>query len=179
MYTNTHKGFTLVETLVAITVLILAVIVPMRVATQSVKTATLAREQFTATYLAQEGIEHMIALRNDDALDGGNTWDWYDDLAAACKDADTGCSVEPTDSSIVSCTSDNCRLYVDGDRSSGAYYTHGSASGDASIYTRTIVLDETDNDTEVLITSTVSWASTYVQDTISIVEKTVLFNLYE
>ncbi|MBX2866618.1 type II secretion system GspH family protein [Candidatus Kaiserbacteria bacterium] len=179
MYTNTHRGFSLVETLVAITVLILAVIVPMRVATQSVKTATLSREQFTATYLAQEGIEYMIALRDDDALDGGDTWSWYDDISSSCKNSGVGCSVEPTDESIVSCTSDNCLLYVDEDRSSGAYYTHSSSAGDASPYTRTIVLEETTSDEEVLVTSTVSWTSSYVEDTVSIVEKTVLFNLYE
>jgi len=174
-----QKGFTLVETLVAITILIVAVIVPMRVASQSVKTAGLSREQFTAIYLAQEGIEGIIALRDDDALNGGNTWSWYNNLSSACKNGSTGCSIEPTDSSIISCAGNACQFYLDTDGSSDSYFTHQSSEGDLSPYTRTIVVTETVNDTEVLVTSTVSWTSTYLRDTISVVEQTVLFNLYE
>ena len=178
MYSSRTKGFTLVETLVAITVLILAILVPMRIATQSVKTATLSREQFTATYLAQEGLELMLARRDDDAVNGGATWTWYSNIRSECKDSDVGCSVEPTDYSVVGCTSDNCRLYVDEDRGSGAYYSHSSAVGDPSPYTRVVTLEQISSG-QVLVTSTVSWVSTYVRDTVNITEKTVLFDLYE
>ena len=59
------KGFTLIETMVAISILTLAIAGPMFVADRSIVAAQNARDQLVATYLAQEGIEHVRAMRDN------------------------------------------------------------------------------------------------------------------
>lgn len=72
---KTEKGFTLIETLVAISLLMVALVAPMTLAAQSLTAAYYARNQVTAFYLAQEGIEIVRAVRDANiiAIAGGNT----------------------------------------------------------------------------------------------------------
>jgi prepilin-type N-terminal cleavage/methylation domain-containing protein len=67
---NGRAGFTLVETLVAITVLLLAIVGPMTIASRGLQSAFFAKEQLTAVYLAQEGVEIVRSIRDQNALDG-------------------------------------------------------------------------------------------------------------
>lgn len=64
-----HQGFTLVEALVAITILLLVVIGPMTAAQKGTQNAYYASEQLTAVFLAQEAIEAVRELRDRKALD--------------------------------------------------------------------------------------------------------------
>lgn len=85
-YHTTQSGYSLVEVLVSISVLLIATVGPMAIATQGLKSSQFALEQNTAYFLAQEGIEAMFAIRNhyalediDDGLDPGDddsSWDW-------------------------------------------------------------------------------------------------------
>jgi prepilin-type N-terminal cleavage/methylation domain-containing protein len=55
-----NRGFTLVETLVAVTVLLLVIVGPMTVAQKGIQNAYFANEQVTAVFLAQEaGRRHL------------------------------------------------------------------------------------------------------------------------
>lgn len=62
------KGFTLIETLVAISVLIVSIAAPMSLVSQSLSSAFYARDQITAFYLAQEALEMVRATRDGNAL---------------------------------------------------------------------------------------------------------------
>jgi len=179
---NTHKkGFTLVETLVALTILLIAVLAPMRIVSQSIKAATLAREQLTAVFLAQEGVEHFLQLRDNDALSvSGGTWDWLGvgGIDGSCTNA--GCSPDVVSGGEVSCSSfSNCTLYFDEDASSGAYYTYTSTGNIESRYTRVVTVTESTAD-EVEIVSTVSWKSDALKgDTVDVTFRTFILNQYE
>jgi Tfp pilus assembly protein PilV len=59
-----RTGFTLIETMVAISLLMVALIAPMSLAAQSLTAAYYARNQITAFYLAQEGIEIVRSVRD-------------------------------------------------------------------------------------------------------------------
>ncbi len=59
-----HGGFTLVETLVAIAIIMVAITGPYASAAQAVAAARIAREHTIATFLAQEGIEIVRAERD-------------------------------------------------------------------------------------------------------------------
>lgn len=62
------KGFTLIETLVAVSLLTIAVVAPMTLASRSLGSAYYARDQITAFYLAQEAIEAVRSLRDAQVL---------------------------------------------------------------------------------------------------------------
>lgn len=67
-----EKGFTLVETLVAITILLLVIIGPITAAQKGVQQAYYANEQLSAVFLAQEAIEAVRERRDNQALAAWN-----------------------------------------------------------------------------------------------------------
>jgi prepilin-type N-terminal cleavage/methylation domain-containing protein len=62
------RGFTLIETLVAVTILTFAVVGPMVTASRAIVAVESARDHLTASYLAQEGVEYVRAARDDQFL---------------------------------------------------------------------------------------------------------------
>jgi prepilin-type N-terminal cleavage/methylation domain-containing protein len=62
------RAFTLIETLVALTIIVFAVSAPMTLASQSLSSAFYARDQITASHLAQEAIEVIRARRDANAI---------------------------------------------------------------------------------------------------------------
>jgi type II secretory pathway pseudopilin PulG len=65
---ETRMGFTLIETLVAISILLIAVIEPMSLTVQALQSAYYARDQVTAANLAQEAIEVVRNVRDGNVL---------------------------------------------------------------------------------------------------------------
>src|SRR4051812_30812476 len=63
-----ERGFTLIETLVAIALLTIAIVAPMTLTTQSLAGAYYARDQVTAFFLAQEAIESVRSIRDNNVL---------------------------------------------------------------------------------------------------------------
>jgi len=86
-------GFTLIETLVAVSILALSVTGPLFTAGRAIVAAEISRDQLTAAYLAQEGIDYVRAMRDDAYLSafqaGGATisstaWSNFVTLIAPC-----------------------------------------------------------------------------------------------
>ena len=74
---NYQSGFTLIETFVAITILMIVVLGPMSLLSNALKDARYIGEEITATYLAQEGVELMIDKRNQGETLGDYSCDLY------------------------------------------------------------------------------------------------------
>lgn len=70
------SGFTLVETLVAISILIIALTGPLAIIAQSLKTSQFSRDEITAAYLAQEPIEYIRNMRDQNGLRESNSSNW-------------------------------------------------------------------------------------------------------
>lgn len=62
------RGFTLVETMVAVSILAIAVVGPMFAASRAIVAAKSSEYQLTASYLAQEGVEYVRAMRDKEYL---------------------------------------------------------------------------------------------------------------
>lgn len=70
-----QRGFTLIETMVAVTILTLSVAGPLFTANSAIIVAMIARDQLIASYLAQEGIEYVRAMRDNEFLAVSNQSD--------------------------------------------------------------------------------------------------------
>ncbi|HEY4483951.1 MAG TPA: hypothetical protein VI752_02095 [Candidatus Paceibacterota bacterium] len=132
-FNQSEKGFTLIETFVAVLILVFAVIGPLGLLSKAIADGNYAKNQVTAYYLAQEALELVINQRDRNLVSGG---DWLSGLRSCsisnpCKIYfDDLLEVEP-------CTpSDNesCRLYI----GSNNKYTH--SGGEASLFSRYMYL---------------------------------------
>lgn len=99
------KGFTLIETLVAISIITLSIAGPLYTANSAIVAAENARNQLTASHLAQEGIEYVRWMRDNEYLAAyqtnpltASTASWTEFL--------TGASA----ASIASCRTSKCML---------------------------------------------------------------------
>jgi prepilin-type N-terminal cleavage/methylation domain-containing protein len=151
-----ENGFTLVETLVAISILLVIIIGPMTIAQKGIQNAQFAREQLTAVFLAQEAIEGVRELRDNDAIvsyeDGSiadpGTQVWRSDIPSGCIDA--SCAYD--NGQVRTCgVSNGCVLKED----SGEYSHQGTGSD--SIFTREVVVGSQSSG-GVPVTVTVTWA---------------------
>ena len=144
-----RKGFTLVETLVAITILMIAIAGPLVVASKGLNSALYAKDQMTASFLAQESME-MIKNAKDNNIDAGTGW-----LGSF-----GGCFVSsPCDASALDAAnlntlcsdSSGCRLY----HSDTAGYNH-SLQGSPTIFSRLFYIEAFSVD-EVSVHVIVNW----------------------
>lgn len=71
---TTAHGFTLIETLIAILIFTTALVSLMTIAGRGIGATSSARQQITAHYLAQEGLEVVRNIR-DSNFNSGNAWD--------------------------------------------------------------------------------------------------------
>lgn len=187
------KGYSLVEVLIATAILMIAIVGPLTIAAKSIQSTQYARQQITAFFLAQEGINAVQVLRNSAALaafkvgDPSATWDWtqpgqvYDDCFTDRNP--NGCNLDFADETIadsaVDCsTPSNCAMALDSDAGSrGPLYETGIAGG---IYTRVIKLSPTSNPDEIMITSQVEWVSRLFGGTTeSVVLQSSVLNVYK
>ena len=166
------RGFTLVETLIALAIFSVSIAALLGVLANGVTDTTYAKQKMVATYLAQEGIEQMRNLRDNDMFfNTNNYWDAFTNDISNCVNNDCGfdnyyyngnpANPNPpfTDPNFLfPCSpvgSKSCELYIDGDTNS---YDADSANGTDSGFRRTVRFDPSFNTSnEVKVTSTVSW----------------------
>lgn len=97
---NKNKGFTLIEVLVAIFVLITAVVVPLTIGSKAFAYSNFVRDQSTASYLAQEAMEYMRLLRDNASLDP-LTSDAWGDFKSSVLDCNAGLGGEKSRCSVI------------------------------------------------------------------------------
>src|SRR3989344_2234390 len=69
--TNNMKGFTLIETLIAVLLLSTAITGPLTIASKGLTVTLVAKDQFIAFYLAQDAMEQVRFLRDSACLAAG------------------------------------------------------------------------------------------------------------
>ncbi len=158
------SGFTLIETLVAISVILLSLVGPLSIAAQALSAAYYARDQITAFYLAQEGVEYVRAVRDGNFLAGSH---WLTGLSNCVS---TLCTVDAVEYNNSVCPSGTCQpLNIN---NTTGRFTVESANATPSIYTRTVRIDPiAGNPDDVSLTVEVSWRSAGVDRTFRISEE--------
>jgi prepilin-type N-terminal cleavage/methylation domain-containing protein len=201
-YKSSQSGFSLVETLVAITILLLVIIGPMTISSSTAKSTSFASEQVQAFFLAQEGIEIVIKERDSALLKqflpninpsyNPNAWDDFvgnvgtSPLDDCFKASNTdGCGLDLNDDgtlySNIDCGAGNACALKYYDSSGRAKYTHDSAVGVGTKFTRKIYMDHVGGSPsdEVQVRSVVEWRTGSLKDSQQVEVETYLFNVYD
>lgn len=152
-------GFTLLETLVAIAILLIAVVGPMSAIGGSLSQIGTARDQMIAFNLAQEGIEVVRQKRDSNML---NCWvnaispcgTWGAGIEAGDYIVDS--IVSPPLALCSSCTAD--KKLVRQNATGWHYQTASGSGGTATKFSRVVNIIDVVAGREKTITSTVTWS---------------------
>lgn len=188
-----QKGFTLVETMVAISILSLAVTGPLLIAQKGVGSAIYARDQITAFYLAQEAVEYIRNVRDSNRISGVPWLEQFTNGPSACKEDGFGrrCQIDSqysdfANSNAIQACSDSSNPDTDPNSpcpqmkidSANNIYGYGSGGNWApTIFTRTISIDDrTKPNQEAEISVTISWNTTLFAPQKTFTIKEYIFN---
>ena len=128
---KTIAGFTLLETLVAISLLLISVVGPLGLISRSLANAFVAKDRVVASFLAEEGIEYVRSIRDSNML---NETGWLNGVEGPC--GGSGCTIDTKSGAISSCPSGGCSPLLF--NSSDGFYAY--AAGEESRFTRTITI---------------------------------------
>jgi prepilin-type N-terminal cleavage/methylation domain-containing protein len=177
--TNRQKGFTLIETLIAIFLLTLTVGGLLELAAGGYYSVRYARNQLVADTMLQESLEYMHNSR-DTNLQQGGTWQAWTQGFTACNSS-TGCIVDPytTGPKVTACRD----LTSTGECPAISFYPNAGFYGyvganypamngqsfdtpTATSYVRTITMQPYGAD-QLQVTSTVQWMNGSVRKSAS------------
>ncbi len=144
---NYQQGFTLLETIVALTVIVAAMTGPIALTTRGIFDAKFAKNKLVAADLAQEGLEIIRQCRDNNILQS-RAWnfsmgagDWQADVISSTL---LQCPLAPFIT--------GASLLRDGD--SGLY---NYVSGNSSMFTRRITISEPATD-QMFVISNITWS---------------------
>lgn len=188
LHATGSAAFSIVETLVAIAILSLAVAAPLTLAQRGLNSSAYARDQITAFYLAQEAVEFIRNVRDNNNLSNNP---WLSGLSdTACVSAVSGCGIDSNapgnlSQQISNCDTDVRHCQLTFNSATGVYGEQRGGSGNPqngwqdSIFTRTVKIlpvNVSGRADEADITASVSWQSGSIVRSLSVNEK--IFNWF-
>lgn len=164
--TNKKIGFTLVETLVAISILSLSILAGFTAVQNSLRASITAKDQITAFYLTQEAMEFIKNRRDENALyyitNGSRTW--LNGMAEVANDPcyfGKTCRIDSAAGTFTDCSVDGgtCQnLRQDRVVNSGTKGLYGyTPSWSLSNFRRSITFQQIVPGQEVRVTITMNW----------------------
>ena len=173
-------GFTLIETLVAISIFSVSILGMMAVLYNGTTNINFLKKKMVATYLAQEGIEYVRNMRDSFVISQSDGWNNFNDkLSTGLCDQTNGCYYMNqelgignliTSTVIKKCEDNQCRpnlLHYNPGTSGYDYF-----SSNLTDFSRKITYEKIND--EVKITSTVYWQQGSGMQSVSFSEN--LFN---
>ncbi len=194
-----HKnqvGFSLVETLVAVSILLIVITGPMSISMRTAKSASFASEQVQAFFLAQEGLELVEMARDEYLLRGflnianpnylANPWAVFSNPTGTfvnCFNPSNGCGLEMTNANGDLATPKLCAVAGDcllkynssGVRSKYSYTASGTTID--TLFTRTIFFSTSGVD-GIKVRSVVTWRTGSLVEKQTTEVETYLYNVY-
>lgn len=183
-----NKGFTLVETMVAISILMLAILGPLTIASTGLRNAIFARDQITAYYLAQEGIEYVRYVRDNQYIksvqqdDSSLKWSFSASGGlTSCVETSNGCGIDMPaffglhSSAIVIACSNPSSPNITGcgvlRKDANGFYTYSTAAGTSpTAFRRAVKISRVTTDEEIKVESIVEWQTNNVRKNFTITE---------
>jgi len=159
------RGFSLIETLVAITILLVAVGGPLTIAHRALSDANIAKNQTIAIFLAQDAIEYIKNIRDENNINE-NAW------LSGLESCGTGCVVDSANDTVSTCSGGCPKLRFN--ESTGLYGQN--LAWDESIFTRTVTITEL-NDNEILLSANISWQNGILPKSFSVDEIILNWNV--
>mgnify|MGYP001565000057 CR=1 FL=1 len=162
MKKNLHnsKGFTIVETLVAIAILMISIAGPLTIAQKGLMASVYARDQSVATFLAQDAMEYAKNYRDNQIK--SNPSDWLGILAnCGLGSGGSDCTVDTTDEGSITAGGSPILYRTD------YGYNHDS-SGAKSQFSRTLSVSETDEDYQVRVVVEVEWTTGTIHNVVTL-----------
>ena len=159
-----QKGFTIIETMVAISILMTSIAIAVSVIRTDVLVSSVTKNAVMARFLAQEGIEYTRHVRDSHLVDFDKTKDptilWLGSLES-CFDG-TPCTIDtsiPTVINITSCPVGGCPILKYNEFENRYGYGVG-ADWEETVFKREVNIADPGGgimDTEVIVTVRVSW----------------------
>lgn len=144
-------GFTLIETLVAVTIVVTAIAGPLTIASRGLSSAFFARDQIAAFYLAQEAVEYVRNIRDTNILAKNSDW-----LSGFSSCLSGSCTIDATKLSVgeavAACPASGCPA-LKYNSASGLY---NQQTGENSPFTRSVRIVSI-NGNEASVEVTISW----------------------
>lgn len=188
---NISKGFTIVESLVAVSILTVSILATFTAVQGSLKASIIAKDQITAFYLSQEAVEFIRNLKDENALHDTycvstgtcSTVNWLHGLSELTTDncwyggngvSQKTCTVDIFTKTIAECVggSGTCPNLKQ-NSSTGAYSYTSGASWSTSNFRREVQISPVSSK-EVSIVVTMSWNTGNLSKSFQIKES--LFN---
>lgn len=158
------KGFSIGEVILSIFILSVGLVGTFKLYSDSVKIFADERDAVIASMLAQEGVELIRNVRDNNWADRdrplqsgtGSSWEETFNNFPYASDEDD-CRRGYLGSGPIICNESNFSLYINSD----SFYGHDSVGATATKFKRRITLDYNDNTTptQVTVTSLVNWST--------------------
>ncbi len=168
-FNNQNKGFTLVETLVALSIFTVSILSLLVILGGSISNTGYAKRKIIASYLAEEGVEYIRNMRDTfvlyDVINVDNGWNEFNSklLSNSCQINDGGCYVDDQgidygnqSQPMASVTLASCGTACPGLLYNSTTGKYNYASGTNSGYFRKITMIQI-SATETKVISTVYW----------------------
>lgn len=173
---NWCRGFTVIETLVAIAVLTIALVGPFYAVQQAMTQSFVARDKLIAASLAQEAIEYIRSVRDNNYHNNRSSWmTGLSGLACYGASPTQYCAVDPTRGDVnivpqaISVHSNISAVPLLRMSSSGLYTQQTTANDSQTRFKRYVQIRTTPGSTmEVRVIVTVSWTMASVTYTTTI-----------
>jgi type II secretory pathway pseudopilin PulG len=165
---QSNRGFTIIESLVAITILMMVIIGVSSAVQTALSSNILSKEQVIAFYLAQEGAEQIRNMRDNNGIVGIN--DWLTGIASVSSDPcyfGKACMIDVTTNTINECPGPSSCPVLRQDLVRG-YYGY-DPTWTPTIYERVITLSQVPGSSkEIIIFVTVKWSKGLIDRQFSI-----------
>lgn len=173
MIQKSIKGFTLIETLVAVLLLTTALAGPLTIASRGLLASITARDQIIAFYLGQDAVEYVRFIRDTNRLGGlswlagldgtsnGHTNSSGSGGQCTSSNGTQSCLIDSVQDTATSCGAALCttaiRYFTDTDPQNNSFFSNTAGTATMFIRTVSITTPVNGNADEASLTVTVSW----------------------